>query len=677
LAAGQLAEAERAALQSHLAACPACRRTLAALPGGAESIGGQNTTGTETVTAPPRLTTAYRRAEDVPAELAQHPRYEVLQLLGQGGMGTVYKARHKKMDRLVALKVINARLLDNPKAIERFQREAQAAAKLDHPNIVRAYDADEAGDTHFLVMEFVEGIDLAQYVEEMGPLPVTLACHFICQAAQALQHAHERGMVHRDIKPHNLMLVRPRVQPGAGLVKVMDFGMARLTMEGASDSGLTGDNVLMGTLDYVAPEQAEDAHRADIRADIYSLGCTLAHLLAGRSLLAGGSVATKVAAHLSGKLPLGELPATVPAELRMVLAKMTAREPAQRYQTHDEVATVLTPFVKKTRGMKPEPVAKSDERTMNKAAPAAPPDRETKQRRRWPVPVWVGAAIAALLLVVGVIIVMLASRGSQPSEAAPSTNAPSTPETKSAEDLPAAFTNALGMEFVRVPRGKSWLGGGDGTPGEKEVEIAHDFYLGKYEVTQGEWEQVTGLTPSAYKDVAGVQPEDQKRFPVESVSWNDAQDFIQMVNTRTKEQGWVYRLPTEVEWEYACRGGPLSNRLLSGFSFYFAEPTNTLLPRQANFTPEPGKGLQRTCKVGSYPPNRLGLHDMHGNVWEWCADEAPADPKKPRGGLQRVDLGGGWDFDSDWCQAGYRYAYPPSDRYDSLGLRLARVLIGK
>src|SRR5439155_4089813 len=131
------------------------------------------------------------------------------QLLGQGGMGAVYKARHKIMDRVVALKVINSSLLGSSQAVERFHREVKAAARLDHPNIVRAHDADQAGGTHFLVMEFVEGTDLAKYVEEKGPLPVAHACHFIRETALGLEHAHEHGMVHRDIKPHNLMLTQP------------------------------------------------------------------------------------------------------------------------------------------------------------------------------------------------------------------------------------------------------------------------------------------------------------------------------------------------------------------------------------------------------------------------------------------------------------------------------------
>ncbi len=355
-AQGKLTAAERAALQAHLKACPACRQALAALPAGAESASDPDTLATKGPRASSAAAT-HHPGSDVPADLADHPRYEVLELLGQGGMGAVYKARHKKMDRLVALKVISARVLDNPKAVERFQREVKAAAKLEHPNIVRAYDADEAGGTHFLVMEFVEGTDLAKYVEKQGPLPVGRACQFIRQAALGLEHAHQHGMVHRDIKPHNLMLATPAASaPGVFTVKVMDFGLARLARERASEAGLTGENALMGTADYIAPEQAEDARTADIRADIYSLGCSLFHLLAGRPPLEGGNLTQKLAAHLTGKLPLEEVPASVPAELRAVLAKMVAKEPARRYQTPGEVAAALVPFLKKATGVKPPPL---------------------------------------------------------------------------------------------------------------------------------------------------------------------------------------------------------------------------------------------------------------------------------------------------------------------------------
>jgi serine/threonine protein kinase len=341
---GKAVAGERAAIQSHLRDCPACRKALAALPGDPDSHSEQDT-------APPPSKVPHAAAPRPPVgavlpDLAGHARYEVLELLGRGGMGAVYKARHKVMNRLVALKVVNAQFLDSTIAIERFHREVQAAARLAHPNIVTAFDADQVGDTHFLVMEFVAGTDLAQYVEKKGPLPVTYACHFIRQAALGLQHAHELGMVHRDIKPHNLLLT-PQ-----GVVKVADFGLARLAREAASAGGLTAENVLVGTADYIAPEQAQDAHGADIRADIYSLGCTLFHLLAGRPPFGGANAIQKVAAHLMDEVPLGELPSTLPDGLRAVVTRMVEKAPAKRYTTPAEVAQALAPFVKKTSGVK-------------------------------------------------------------------------------------------------------------------------------------------------------------------------------------------------------------------------------------------------------------------------------------------------------------------------------------
>jgi formylglycine-generating enzyme required for sulfatase activity len=232
--------------------------------------------------------------------------------------------------------------------------------------------------------------------------------------------------------------------------------------------------------------------------------------------------------------------------------------------------------------------------------------------------------------------------------------------------MPAqAFKNSLGMEFVLVPKGKSWLGGGGSKPGGKEVEVPNDFYLGKYEVTQEEWQKVMGSNPSFCKAVAGVSEKDLKQFPVEQVSWDHAQSFLSLLNQREKEHGWVYRLPTELEWEYACRGGPMVDRSGSAFDYYFDEPTNQLLPEQANFESE--RALKRACKVGSYKSNRLGLYDMHGNVSEWCEDLGT------EGGSNRVHRGGSWASTSGQCRAAERGDLPPSIRTRLLGLRVARV----
>ena len=255
-------------------------------------------------------------------------------------MGAVYRAEHRLMDRPVALKVIRGDLLGNEAMVERFRREVKSAARLaSHPNIVAAYDAEQAGETHMLVMEFVEGTDLARLVERRGPLPVGEACEYARQAALGLQHAFEDGMVHRDIKPQNLM------RTTRGQVKILDFGLARFASEVASQAGLTAEGMVLGSADYIAPEQIDDPHAADIRADIYSLGCTLYFLLAGRPPFPDGSLIQKLMAH-SEKTPrpLAEIRADVPPELAQVVERMMAKDPARRFQTPDEVARALAPF---------------------------------------------------------------------------------------------------------------------------------------------------------------------------------------------------------------------------------------------------------------------------------------------------------------------------------------------
>jgi eukaryotic-like serine/threonine-protein kinase len=238
-----------------------------------------------------------------PAELLQHPRYRILGVLGADGMGMVFKAYHRFMERCVALKVIHPRLVGQPGMAERFHREVRAAAALHHPNIVQAYDAERYGEVHFLVLELVEGEDLERRVEREGALTVGAACEVVRQTALGLGHALLRGMVHRDIKPHNLMVT------AQGQIKILDFGLARVVSEQMPsilaegslapiidiNSALThvpltvGTAVgwALGTPDYLAPEEAIDARSADIRADIYSLGCTLYRLLSGQAPFPG------------------------------------------------------------------------------------------------------------------------------------------------------------------------------------------------------------------------------------------------------------------------------------------------------------------------------------------------------------------------------------------------------
>src|SRR5207253_4374689 len=204
----------------------------------------------------------------LPAGLTDHARYRILVELGAGGMGVVYKAEHRIMGRTVALKVVAPHLTAKPDAVERFRREVTAAAKLSHPNIVTAHDADEAGGLHFLVMEFVDGISLDRLVGRRGPLPVQMACHFARQAALGLQHAFEKGMVHRDVKPANLMVTRK------GQLKILDFGLARFARDAGAAGGrpaaATAANLVMGTPEYLSPEQASSPRTVDIRSDLYA-----------------------------------------------------------------------------------------------------------------------------------------------------------------------------------------------------------------------------------------------------------------------------------------------------------------------------------------------------------------------------------------------------------------------
>jgi WD40 repeat protein len=263
-------------------------------------------------------------------------------------MGAVYKAEHRLMGRVVALKALHRQLTERPAVVERFRREVQAAAGLSHPNVVAALDADQAGDRHFLVMEYVEGITLARLVHEHGPLPPESACEYARQAALGLQHAHEKGLVHRDVKPANLMLTPE------GRVKILDFGLARLAPD--TDGGMTAPDTLIGTVDFLAPEQADDPRAADTRADVYSLGCTLYFLLTGHPPFAEGTLVQKLKAHtLREPPPLGAARPDLPPGLEAVIRKMLAKEPARRFRTPEEVAEALAPFADPARAKDGEP----------------------------------------------------------------------------------------------------------------------------------------------------------------------------------------------------------------------------------------------------------------------------------------------------------------------------------
>lgn len=264
-------------------------------------------------------------------------QYIVEKWLGGGGVGQVYRAKHRWLDVPVAIKVLNPIMGNDLEAIDRFNREAQMAAKLDHPNIVRAMDGGPIEDSFYLVTEFLDGIDLAALVNQHGPLPPEFASWVVCETAKALEHAHAENLIHRDIKPSNIMLLRD------GSIKLLDLGLARYA---DSQSQMTATGQFMGTIDYVAPEQAADTRNVDHRADIYSLGCTFYFLLTGKAPFDGDgfeSIVAKILAHAKeSPQPIETYRNDVVPTIRKTIDQMMAKHPDDRVETATEVISALS-----------------------------------------------------------------------------------------------------------------------------------------------------------------------------------------------------------------------------------------------------------------------------------------------------------------------------------------------
>jgi len=714
----------------------------------------------------------------IPQDLADHPDYEILGELGRGGMGVVYLAENKLMARKEVLKVVSRELMDRRGVLERFLREIRSAAQLHHPNIVGAYAAFRAGQSIVFAMEYVEGQDLARYVKTQGPLPVPHAAYFIAQAALGLQYAHEKGLVHRDIKPSNLILAK---QQRRAVVKVLDFGLAKATREGPVEKGLTHEGQMLGTPDYIAPEQSLDATKADIRADIYSLGCTLHYLLAGSPPFQGTSLYEVLQAHHSMEAkPLNMVRSDVPWELAVVVAKMMAKDPARRYQNPGEVAQALKPFYKPGES---EPAAGKAElsqagQTLARTAPGAaaklpplPPapveqvkpaapvsiwqslvglDQAKRKSvrlgdaaplRLWPPPPWIwpvvlGALVLGLLIwwapavltlktQDGVIVVenvpgnatafkepAATQPPALPAPAAPAAGAPSPiagPERvaqASAARAPAApapprppeqlTSKTTGMKLLRIEGGEFMMGSpDDDKEAQRDEKPQHKvqvspFYLGVTEVTQEQFQNVTGNNPSWFSSTGAskeqVAGRDTGRLPVEFVSWFDAVGYCNALSDKDRltayyeiagadvqvpdPNGSGYRLPTEAEWEYACRAGTTMK-----FSFG-DDPSN--LGQYAWYS---DNSSSMPHPVGLKRPNAFGLYDMDGNVWEWCQDwyakdyyqRSPVDdPVCRRGDSLRVLRGGSLNFNPRECRSAARGRDDPHFGYSNRGFRLAR-----
>ncbi|MBY0524352.1 MAG: SUMF1/EgtB/PvdO family nonheme iron enzyme [Gemmataceae bacterium] len=629
-------------------------------------------------------------ADDLPRRIGS---YELLKLLGAGGMGSVYKARHIHLDKTVALKILSADRVQRTMVRTRFRQEMKAVGRLAHPHIVQAFDAEVEG-VPYLAMELIEGTDLSRLAQALGPLPIADACELARQAALGLQHAHEHGLVHRDIKPSNLMLTRE------GSVKVLDLGLARLFDESPTEGTMTAAGCFMGTPDYAAPEQMLDSHQVDIRADIYSLGCTLYQLLSGQAPFTGPpypGLAEKRRAHLTeSPRPLRECRPGVPPLLAAVVERMLAKTPAARYQTPAEAAAALQPFCHGSRTTQLLRACNEAPATQSRTALNVNP-RGSKPRgwfrtgRRSSI----AAAVGLGLIGAGILWMQTGSQRTTPTapdfEQLPSYTGPKF------ERLPGRhyIVNSVDLVFVQIPAGTFTMGSPKSEQGREpypeadetqhEVEITRPFYLGIFEVTQEQYAKILVDNPSFFSPARHAQVRalgmDTRHWPAESVSWPNATRFCEVLSSQEgeKQARRTYRLPTEAEWEYACRGGAMVYSV-----FHFG---NTLTSDLANFGTVPypagapvGPYRDRTTTVGSFNPNGFGLYDMHGNVWEWCSDrfgaynlDARRDPTGSATGNFRVIRGGGWDSVGYLCRAASRGAFDPAEHRPGFGFRVVCV----
>jgi serine/threonine protein kinase len=607
-------------------------------------------------------------------ELGRLGGFRILQVLGHGGMGVVFLGEDLKLGRKVAIKAMLPHLAGSRSSQERFLREARAAAALEHDHIVAIHHVGEDRGAPFIVMPFLKGEPLDGRLQRDGKLAVPEVLRIGREIAKGLAAAHAEGLIHRDIKPANVWLEAPEDR-----VKILDFGLARPS---TGQQHLTQSGAIIGTPAYMAPEQCR-SETVDARCDLWSLGVVLYRMCTGQLPFQGSdTISTLLAVVTHQPPPPAQLNAAVPPALSHLVMRLLEKDPAQRLARAEEVVAVL-------RSLDPSPSA-SQPLQIVPAKQGATVGSSTKKGQGLPrraAPGWKNRKVL-LLALGGAVVVLLASivtfrlmtPGVVPTEGgAKPADVVGQVETELGEDEPPPkltnkpFANKLGMIFTLVPKGKAWLGGGGGKVGDKEVEIRQDFYLGIREVTQEEWQVVMGRTHNSYFSPTGkgyqkmnkLQFPHTRRFPVDSVPWDLCQEFLRRLNERSRENGWVYRLPTVVEWEYACRGGPLTNKADYGFDFYFDQPTNQPRTEDMNIK----SSLNRTRFVGTYKPNGLGLYNMHGNVAEWC-DDLLVDGQ---GNIQRSYKGGSWSQEAEFCRAAYRGITAPNTRSSDLGFRVARV----
>ncbi len=628
------------------------------------------------------------KSDELPVAADRFPDYEIVKELGRGGMGVVYLAKSLSMDRLEVLKVLSERLVSKPDANSRFRREIRAVSKLNHPSIVIPYSVLPLESPIVFAMEYVQGLDLLKFIKKNHPIPVPYVVAFTQQIAAGLQHAFEKGLVHRDIKPSNIMVHKV---DGKLQTKILDFGLAKATSEKLSD-GLTQDGVVLGTAEYVAPEQIINPSKADIRADIYSLGCSVYHLLVGKPPFNGSVGEVMMAQSQLIATPINLLRPDVPLGLVEIVDRMMAKEPSKRYQTPDEVTAALDAWRRKFKSREPtsSPIVEDIQPTLDmmslnqvKNEPAGPTQARLKTvaasasetapttippvaknsivRSRWQM-----ACMTGGILLLGALSLVYWRRSPRPqAQSIP----PIAAELITPEE-PSELKNSIGIRFVLVEPGEFVMGSPLDEPERSIDEVPHrvritkPYYLGKYEVTKGQYrrfvEESGHAVSTGWDDPGFPQTEDH---PAVHVSWNDAQAFVDWLSAKEKKR---YRLPSEAEWEFAARGG--------------GKPSDSERPEYVGNFEGYADGYSNTAPVGSFPGNAIGLFDMLGNAREWCRDwhsqrayieDSQIDPHGPKFGWNQVHRGGGWKALPKDQRIACRDFWSPSKHGYTQGFRVA------
>ena len=604
-------------------------------------------------------------------------RYQVEKELGRGGMGVVFLARDKSLDELVAMKVLPTELTSSPRAVMELKKELQIARKLNHDHIVRFHHVDDWEGSHFVLMEYVAGQSLDHYLfRKGGQLPLEGAIPILREIASALDYAHfnKPPIVHRDIKPLNILMTSD------DHAKVADFGLARVISDSASRFT---NRPTAGTLAYMAPEQMR-GKGIGTHTDVYAFACLAYECLAGHPPFHTGDLQWQIMQEDPDPIPgqpgwvnevllrglvkkaedrigsAGDLVsglATAPkvdpgadqaakAEEQRQRAEEERRQKAELERLKQIEIEWEKDKAERLKKEKAERLRKEEaEREKSEAKHLEKISREKRKRKEEHL------------------------RKEREAELARQKAKDEEPQREQFETWTDPTT---GMEFVKIPGGCFQMGSPEsekdrGSDEGPVHEVCVDgFWLGKYEVTQGQWQAVMGENPSRFKK--------GDNYPVEKVSWNATQEFFKKLNARGSGR---FRLPTEAEWEYACRAGTTT-------PFHFGETISA--DTQANYDgnyPYGGGSKEKyrksTTPVGSFPSNAWGLHDMHGNVWEWVQDKYDEkayqkherrNPIYEESGSRRVFRGGSWNDNARYLRCADRGRSVAGNGDNNLGLRV-------